>query len=292
MSEDSASSTDQVTPTFVIKSPDNVHLKTALAKAQIEIFNPGKNRAVDGGKGFQYEYAELNVVTDILREPLAKNGLSFSQSPERFEGEWNVLTVLQHSSGEEKSFLYPMFPADAGNRKREQVFAGAFTYAKRQALKGIFGIADDTEDKDGNDDDPKAKITDNKTGDVIKDAAPKTNVKPANVTPPQTEKRSPVPPTPKNTVARPTTDDDDLDRALANNPQAFDFPDEQFPDEPPVTLLDQLVKSAETKNIANEEMRGIIRKVTGESKFAKDLSSDQLTKVLHFINTIYVPKIK
>lgn len=132
-------------------------LKEALAKAQLEIYNPQSNRDVsfekNGVKSRAYKYAELCAVTEIIREPLSKNGLSYTQSPIEFEdGRWRVVTTLMHDSGEEKDFHYPLITTES-NMKREQQFAGGFTYAKRQALKGIFGIADDTEDHDAHVDD-------------------------------------------------------------------------------------------------------------------------------------------
>lgn len=147
----------------------------ALAQAQAEIFNPVKNRRVDvqmkENKGkYGYEYAELNVVTEIIRLPLSKNGLSYTQSPVEGPRGWDVLTVLMHKSGETKDFHYPLY-VKAG-MSEEHGFAAGFTYAKRQALKGIFGIADDTEDTDGQDP-KKVIITPITQAEPLKNHAPK-----------------------------------------------------------------------------------------------------------------------
>lgn len=152
------SETDQVHG-IVLQStekPTLSKLKAALAKAQLEIFNPMKNRAVDisgkdGKAGFGYEYAELCAVIEIIRKPLATNGLTFTQEP-RWDlnaKAYDIVTTIMHESGEEKEFLYPLMPLS--QLSAEKGFAGGFTYGKRQALKGLFAIADDTEDKDAQD---------------------------------------------------------------------------------------------------------------------------------------------
>lgn len=178
-------------------------LNTALAKAQLKIFNPGKNRTVDvknaqGQKSYSYDYAELNVVTEIIRAPLAENGLTFTQTIVYDVKNFPVvLTTIRHESGEFLNFLYPCLTTERQGMKREQIFASGYTYAKRQALKGIFGIADDTEDTDGNDGDPNATIT-NKGKKQKENTAP-----PPPSTPPAASKPSvnaPAPPALMKTI--------------------------------------------------------------------------------------------
>lgn len=137
-------------------------LNAAICEAQKLIFNPKKNREVEveskTGAKFGYEYAELCTVTEILRLPLANNGLSYFQTITFENDRTFVLTELFHESGEYRLFRYPLIPTSQGTQ--EKAMAGGYTYGKRQALKGIFGIADDTEDKDGNENDPSATVKD------------------------------------------------------------------------------------------------------------------------------------
>lgn len=144
--------------------PYPAEVLAALAVAQLEIFNPCKNREVSvesrtGGRSFSYEYAELNVVTEIIRQPCAKNGLSVMQTVTRDDKDRpSVLTILGHMSGKVIKFYYPLYVTESEKMKKDQCFASAYTYAKRQALKGIFAIADDTEDHDGQGDNDDATI--------------------------------------------------------------------------------------------------------------------------------------
>lgn len=245
------------TPPSIQAPSSHAKLISALCKAQMEIFNPVKNKQVDvqgkeGRRGFGYEYAELNVVTEIIRQPLAKNGLAYTQAPINRGQNWYVVTRLMHESDEHFDFFYPIHPKQ--NMSAEQGFAAGFTYAKRQALKGIFGIADDTEDKDGQDDNPNAKIT-------------HKHVNQGPKSPPPQRKQSPPP--------------DDIDAALAGD----SHPDYENQPEP-VTLLDQLVHLAEEKNIPHEQMKDIIKRCTGRSARAKELNTEELTRVIQYLNML------
>lgn len=71
----------------------------------------------------------------------------------------------------------------------------------------------------------------------------------------------------------------DLDQALASDP----MPNYES-DPEPITLLDQLVRLAEKKSIPHAEMASIIRRVTGAPRKAKDLSQEELSKVLNFVD--------
>jgi hypothetical protein len=71
---------------------------TELAKAllafQSKVPNVGKDSS---NPFFKSKYATLENVIGTVREPLAKNGLSFSQFP---TGENELCTILMHTSGE------------------------------------------------------------------------------------------------------------------------------------------------------------------------------------------------
>ncbi|MBM3595588.1 MAG: ERF superfamily protein [Alphaproteobacteria bacterium] len=105
---------------------------------------------------FKSKYADLNALREVIREPLAANGLSITQfartisNSERVE----VETMLMHSSGEylRDTLVLPVgrkydkegepFPVDV------QSIGSAITYARRYALSSILSLAAD--DDDGN----------------------------------------------------------------------------------------------------------------------------------------------
>jgi hypothetical protein len=72
-------------------------LATALAKAQAEIRNPGKNTK---NTFFKNEYADLTAVLGCIRPVASANGLSFIQAVEAYKaGHVCVSSQISHSSG-------------------------------------------------------------------------------------------------------------------------------------------------------------------------------------------------
>src|SRR3990167_1270934 len=118
-------------------------LATALVEFQKEVEAVKK----DGTNPFyKSTYATFQNVIETIREPLAKNGLSFSQAP---DGD-GLCTILMHTSGEFIKATGKMTPKD--NTPQGQ--GSAITYMRRYALSAILGIATEDDD-DGNAAQPK-----------------------------------------------------------------------------------------------------------------------------------------
>jgi hypothetical protein len=101
---------------------------------------------------FKSKYASLADILNIIRQPLADNGLSFVQFP---KGKYCLETMLMHTSGEWLSESYEMTPT-----KNDPQGAGSvITYQRRYALGAILGLNID-EDNDGNETtDHKPEVT-------------------------------------------------------------------------------------------------------------------------------------
>lgn len=119
-------------------------LATALAKAQ------GAMRAADKdgtNPHFGKAYTTLAAVWDVIRQPLAENGLSVIQ-PVQFGEQGGILitTRLMHTSGQyaESSLLMPL------EKNTAQGAGSAITYGRRYGLSAMVGVVSD-EDDDGND---------------------------------------------------------------------------------------------------------------------------------------------
>ncbi len=121
------------------KSQSIENLAKALSKFQEEVGNVKKDST---NPFFKSKYASLENVINTIREPLGKNGLSFSQIP---CGENQLLTILMHISGEYISATMKMTPKD--NTPQGQ--GSAITYARRYAISALLGIATEDDD-DGN----------------------------------------------------------------------------------------------------------------------------------------------
>lgn len=91
---------------------------------------------------FKSSYASLSNILDSIKEPLAKNGLTFVQFPVGASG---LTTRLMHESGEWMEATYFMTPA----KNDPQGIGSAITYQRRYSLGAVLGL-NISEDDDGN----------------------------------------------------------------------------------------------------------------------------------------------
>ena len=123
------------------KSESIKELASALCKAQNEMGGAVKGKA---NPFFKSKYADLSSIIQAIKEPFAKNGLSYTQFPIEKEGRIGIETILMHSSGEwlAQSFTVQLTKQDA------QGAGSAITYCRRYGLQAVAGIP--SEDDDGN----------------------------------------------------------------------------------------------------------------------------------------------
>ena len=127
------------------------NLAKALAAAQGEIANPGKNREakVKGlsktGKEFEYtyKYADFGEALDGIRKALAKHGLAITQAPYLDNSTLLLSSRILHESGEWIGCDYPVCTIQGDHQK----MGAAITYARRYALFSLVGVVgeDDTD---------------------------------------------------------------------------------------------------------------------------------------------------
>lgn len=92
---------------------------------------------------FKSKYASLSNILDVINEPLAESGLTFSQLP---TGEHGLTTILMHAeSGEFIQSDYIMTPV----KNDPQGKGSVITYQRRYALCAVLGLNID-EDDDAN----------------------------------------------------------------------------------------------------------------------------------------------
>ena len=132
----------------------------ALASAQGEVKNPSFNRV---NPHFKSKYADLGEVLSVVRPALSKYNIALMQMTDVTDMGIVLHTRLTHSSGQWIEGVYPVSPMGT-----HQQMGAALTYAKRQALSAIVGVAgeDDTDGEDTKDIDTKG-------------VKPKANAKPA-----------------------------------------------------------------------------------------------------------------
>lgn len=138
------------TPLLIFEMSDQTaEFDAAMAKAQGQFANPQKNRTVEvkmknGGK-YDFQYATLDRVIDALRQPIAENGIWYTQVPAMTERGLVLITRVAHSSGQ---WLKTSIPIDM-EENGIQALGSAVSYLRRYVLTSIFGIASEEDDDDG-----------------------------------------------------------------------------------------------------------------------------------------------
>src|SRR6185503_18621316 len=131
-------------------------IAAALAKAQIELTNPEKSQTATIVSPFPREenktfrYAPLSSGLEIVRKCLGKHEIAAVQttSIDKDSGLIRLTTTLAHASGEWVASDWPVCPvSETGAPHR---LGAALTYARRQSLFTLVGIAGD-DDRDAPD---------------------------------------------------------------------------------------------------------------------------------------------
>lgn len=123
---------------------------TNLFKAMIEAA-PEVKAIAKSKQAFEYKYATLDSLIDMLRTVLPKHGLWFIQTATNASNDALLLsTRVIHTSGEyiEESIYFDKTDLTKGKPNDTQKIGAAITYFRRYSLAAIFAIASD-EDVDG-----------------------------------------------------------------------------------------------------------------------------------------------
>ncbi len=143
---------------LIFASPECGEVFGALAEAQGKMLNPKKTKSakVQGttkdGKSYSYDYkyAPLEEVVDVIRGPMSEAGLVYRQFLAQRGDMWMMRTVIAHRSGQWFGCDYPVFADRAG----AQGFASGVTYSRRYGLMLALGLVgeddDDANVADGN----------------------------------------------------------------------------------------------------------------------------------------------
>tara|TARA_R110000803_G_scaffold178178_2_gene240588 strand:+ start:877 stop:1479 length:603 start_codon:yes stop_codon:yes gene_type:complete len=128
------------------QSESTNELATALAKAQSEIRNPGKNTK---NTFFKNEYADLTSVLGCIRPAASANGLSFIQAVEAQHGFVSVSSQIFHGSGQWIRQTASLKIAET-SKNPIQDFGSMATYLKRYQAQSMWAVCAD-EDTDAQD---------------------------------------------------------------------------------------------------------------------------------------------
>lgn len=112
-------------------------LAAPFAELQIELSNP-KNTT----QAYNYQYAKLDQILEIIKAPLAEKGFSLIQAPFSNDGEIGVETMLLFKTGD---FLKAKFSTKT-NLTDPQKIGSIITYYRRYSILAIFNLAPEDDD--------------------------------------------------------------------------------------------------------------------------------------------------
>lgn len=128
------------------KSDTIASLAAALAKFQAEVKQPKKDA---DNPFFKSKYVPLEGVQSAVKEPMAKNGLSYTQFAVADGERIGVATIIMHESGEFIEFDPLYLPGRNAKGFDPQSVGSAITYGRRYSLAAALGISSEDDD-DGN----------------------------------------------------------------------------------------------------------------------------------------------
>lgn len=111
--------------------------------------NTVANITTRGGARFSYNFADLDTIVSTVREPLRRNGLSFSWDSKTEGGSITCVCTLRHVNGHKESASFSCPTETPAGMTEQQKVAAALTFARRQALVQVLGITTTEPDADG-----------------------------------------------------------------------------------------------------------------------------------------------
>ena len=109
-----------------------------LSKALVE-FHKKVGKVIKDAKGYNYRYATLSNILDVIQDPLNECGLSVIQLP---QGDHELVTILTHISGEFISNTSRMIPKEDNPQQR----GSCITYQRRYSIGAVLCINIDDDD--------------------------------------------------------------------------------------------------------------------------------------------------
>lgn len=98
-----------------------------------------------GTEGFNYSYADLPAIFEVINPLLKKHGLGFTQAVDQHEGQPVIKTVVFHVESGETIESNTIIPQNVSLNKMNdfQVLGSAITYIRRYALSAMLGLVTD-----------------------------------------------------------------------------------------------------------------------------------------------------
>ena len=120
------------------KSMKNIYKALASFQQEVPVIHKGT-------EGFNYSYADLPTIFEVINPLLKKHGLGFTQSVDNQEGAPVIKTVVFHIESGETVESNTLIPQNVSLNKMNdfQVLGSAITYIRRYALSAMLGLVTD-----------------------------------------------------------------------------------------------------------------------------------------------------
>jgi hypothetical protein len=118
------------------------------------------------GANYSYRYASLDRIAAEIRGLLTKHGLSYSWDSTTEAGMLICTCTLRHRDGHEVTSSFGAPIEQAAKMSGAQSTAATLTYARRQSLVSVLGLAIADEDTDARQGAPSKPITKSQAADI------------------------------------------------------------------------------------------------------------------------------
>lgn len=104
----------------------------------------------NGVKQYEYTFAPLEKIVEVIRPYLTKNGLSFTHDSAILQGAVEITCTLQHIEGAKRTSTFTGPVDNSGGKNPLQAVGSARSYGRRYTLVDVLGLTtDDEQDDDG-----------------------------------------------------------------------------------------------------------------------------------------------
>jgi len=142
----------------------------AMARFQAECPPVKKGRtasiATKSGAKYSYTYASLDQIAQAIRDPLSRNGLSYTWDSSVAERVLTCTCILRHVEGGENRATFSCPTDTKADMSGAQANAAALTFACRQSLVQVLGLTTTNDDVDAANPVSAETITDAQAADL------------------------------------------------------------------------------------------------------------------------------
>lgn len=142
------------------------HALAAFQSACPAVPKTSKAKIITGGGsgGFEYSYADFEQIVETITPHLRENGLSYAFDSTTDGANLSCKIRLTHIDGHTETSSFTLPTATKSAMSAQQAVGAALTFAKRQCLVAVLGLALSDPDPDGEQD--KTPVTESQAADL------------------------------------------------------------------------------------------------------------------------------